>query len=97
MNKQYYIYILASGKNGTLYIGITSDLVKRVYEHREGLVDGFTKKHVVYTLVYYEIINDVNSAITREKHIKKWDREWKINLIEKHNPGWKDLYEDLID
>ena len=97
MNKQYYVYILASGKNGTLYIGVTSDLVKRVYEHKQGLIKGFTKKYAIYTLIYYEIINDINSAITREKHIKKWNREWKLNLIEKYNPEWRDLYKNIIN
>ena len=97
MNKQYYIYILASSKNGTLYIGVTSDLVKRIYEHKQSLVEGFTKKHTIHVLVYYEVINDINSAITREKQLKRWNREWKINLIEKNNPGWKDLYKKLIN
>ena len=97
MSKQYHIYILASSKNGTLYIGVTSDLVKRIYEYKQGLVEGFTKKHTIHALVYYEVVNDVNSAITREKQLKRWNREWKINLIEKDNPGWKDLYKGLIN
>jgi len=97
MNKQYYVYILASGKNGTLYIGITSNLIKRVYKHKNNLVKGFTKKHAVHTLVYYELTDDVDSAIAKEKQIKKWNREWKIGLIEKHNPEWQDFYKDLID
>jgi len=89
--KQYYVYILASRKNGTLYIGITSDLIKRVYEHKNDLVDGFTRKYKVHELVYYEVYNKVYDAITREKRLKKWKRQWKIELIEKDNPEWKDL------
>ena len=96
MNKSYYVYILASKKNGTLYTGVTSDLLKRVYEHREGLAEGFTKKYGVKLLVYYEIHENSDSAITREKRIKKWNRAWKMNLIEKDNPGWNDLYRDLF-
>jgi len=92
--KQYYVYILASKKNGTLYIGITNNLVRRVYEHKEGLVEGFTKKYNVKNLVYYEIHNSVYEAIKREKALKKWLRKWKIELIEKMNPTWKDLYKD---
>ena len=93
---QYYVYLLASRRNGTLYVGVTSDLVKRVYEHKKDLVGGFTKRYHVHKLVYFETTGDIHSAITREKQIKKWNREWKINLIEKSNPGWKDLYFDLI-
>ncbi len=93
--KQYFVYILASKKNGTLYIGITNDLIKRVYEHKNNLADGFTKKYDVHNLVYYEIHNDASSAITREKQLKKWNRQWKIELIEKTNSDWKDLYNNL--
>ena len=93
--KQPFIYILASGKNGTLYIGVTADLLKRVYEHREGAVDGFTKKYGVKNLVYFEEYGDINEAITREKQLKKWNRQWKIRLIEETNPTWRDLYEEL--
>jgi len=93
---QYYVYILASKRNGTLYIGFTSDLVKRVYEHKNNLVDGFTKKYGVHTLVYYETTGDVASAIMREKRLKKWKRRWKIELIEKENPEWRDLYFELL-
>ena len=93
--KKYFIYILASKPNGTLYIGVTSDLVKRVYEHKMKLEDGFTKKYDVDMLVYYEAADDIRSAITREKQLKKWKREWKIELIEKANPKWKDLYGDI--
>ena len=94
--RKYYVYILASRRNGTLYIGITSDLVKRVYEHKQGLVGGFTKKYNVHELVYHEQTGDVNSAIRREKQLKKWKRQWKIELIEKGNPEWRDLYFDMI-
>ena len=94
--KQYYFYILASKKNGTLYIGITSNLVKRIYEHKQALVEGFTKKYNVHRLVYYETTNDINSAIHREKCLKKWNRAWKIKLIEEVNPLWEDLYHDIL-
>lgn len=94
--KSYYVYILASKKNGTLYIGVTSDLIKRVYQHKQHLIEGFTQKHKVNTLVYFEETNDIKSAIQREKHLKKWNRAWKIRLIEEENPQWKDLYEELI-
>ncbi|MFA4982482.1 MAG: GIY-YIG nuclease family protein [Candidatus Omnitrophota bacterium] len=93
--KSYYVYILASKKNGTLYIGVTNDLVRRVYEHKQGLVEGFTKKYNVKQLVFFEETNDVESAITREKQMKKWNRQWKIELIEKSNPEWKDLYSEI--
>lgn len=89
--KTYYVYIMASKKNGTLYIGVTSDLVKRVYEHKNELIDGFTKKYNVHYLVHYEVTYDIGAALLREKQLKKWKREWKMNLIEKENPGWKDL------
>jgi len=90
------VYILASKRNGTLYTGVTSDLVKRVYEHKNGLADGFTKKYRVHHLVYFELHEDMNAAISREKQIKKWNRAWKLELIETNNPEWKDLYEDII-
>lgn len=93
--RQYYVYILASKRRGTLYIGVTNDLIKRVYEHKNNLADGFTKQYGVHQLVYYEAVEDVNSAITREKRMKKWRRQWKIELIENNNPDWKDLYNDL--
>ena len=93
---QYYIYILASKRNGTLYIGVTSGLTKRVYEHKNNLIDGFSKKYNIHQLVYYESINDIESAIRREKQLKKWKRSWKIELIEKDNVEWKDLYFELI-
>ncbi len=91
---EYYVYILASRKNGTLYIGVTNNLLKRVSEHKDNLVEGFTQKYNVHNLVYYERYNDVYDAITREKRMKKWKRQWKIELIEKFNPDWKDLYCD---
>ena len=94
--KQYYIYILASKKNGTLYIGVTNNLVRRISEHKEGIAEGFTKKYNVKNLVYYETTNNINEAIRREKAMKKWLRKWKIDLIEKMNSEWKDLYYDLI-
>jgi putative endonuclease len=90
------VYILASKRNGTLYTGVTSDLVKRVYEHKNGLANGFTKKYRVHHLVYFELHEDMNAAISREKQIKKWNRAWKLELIETNNPEWKDLYEDII-
>jgi putative endonuclease len=93
---QYYIYILASKKNGTLYIGVTSDLTRRIYEHKNDFAQGFTKKHSIHDLVYFEVTESIESAIEREKRLKKWNRTWKINLIEKSNPDWNDLYFDLI-
>ena len=92
----YYVYIMASKKNGTLYIGVTNDLIKRVYAHKNDLVEGFTKKYGVHQLVYYEQTEDVKSAIQREKQLKKWNRGWKIELIEKMNPDWKDLYDEWM-
>ena len=94
--KQYYVYILANRKNGTLYIGVTNDVVKRVYEHKNNLVEGFTKKYGVHTLVYYEQHDNPDNAIAREKRMKKWRRAWKIELIETDNPDWKDLYNDIV-
>ena len=94
--KQYYVYILASKKNGTLYIGVTSDLVKRIYEHKQNLIDGFTKEHNIHDLVYYETHNEVEEAILREKQMKKWNRKWKIRLIEEKNSEWKDLYDEIL-
>ena len=93
--KTYYIYILASKRNGTLYIGVTNDLIKRVYKHKANLVEGFTKRYNVHNLVYYESTNDINAALEREKRLKTWQRAWKIQLIERFNPEWKDLYDDL--
>jgi len=96
MGKDYYVYILASKRNGTLYTGITSDLVKRVWEHKEKVVDGFTKKYNVDMLVYFEHFQDSENAIMREKRLKKYPRRWKLNLIEKENPQWKEFYKELI-
>ena len=93
--KHYYVYILASKKNGTLYIGMTNDLIRRVYEHKNNLVEGFTKKYKVHTLVYYEQGTDVKKVIVRETQLKAWKRQWKIELIEKFNPDWNDLYAKL--
>jgi putative endonuclease len=95
MSKQYYVYILASKRNGTLYAGMTSNLIKRVWQHKNKLIPGFTEKYSVTDLVYYEIHEDVLDAITREKQIKKWNRAWKMKLIEAENPGWCDLFESL--
>ena len=96
MAKTYYVYILASKRNGTLYIGVTNDLERRLYEHRNNLIEGFTNKYNVHHLVYYEDVNDVQSALQREKQLKRWTRKWKIELIEKVNPEWLDLAEDFI-
>lgn len=94
--KEGYVYILTNIHNKVLYTGVTSDLVKRVYEHKNKLVDGFTKKYNLHKLVYFEIFDDMMSAITREKQIKGWLRSKKIALIESKNPEWKDLYEELV-
>ena len=91
----YFVYILASKKNGTIYTGVTSDLIKRVYQHKSGLIKGFTEKYNVKLLVYYEIHGDIREAIKREKNIKAWKRKWKLELIEKMNPQWLDLYESI--
>jgi len=94
--KLYFVYILASGRNGTLYIGVTSDLINRVAEHKEKVAEGFTEKHNVDKLVWYETHRDVNEAIKREKQLKTWNRDWKKDLIQKANPYWNDLYETLL-
>jgi putative endonuclease len=91
MPKDYYVYILASRRNGTLYVGITNDLARRLDEHRHGEASTFTRKYGVHTLVYFESFNEVDAAIARETRLKKYKREWKINLIEGVNPGWRDL------
>lgn len=95
--KHFYTYILASKQNGTLYIGVTSDLIKRIYQHKSNFVEGFTEKHHVHHLVWYEIHESAESAITREKQIKKWKRKWKLRLIESANPDWEDLYSNLVN
>lgn len=92
----YFVYIIASKRNGTLYTGITNDLSRRVWEHRNGYVSGFTKKYGVKTLVWFEHHTDVNAAISREKRIKRWRRQWKVRLIEEMNPNWNDLYEEVL-
>jgi putative endonuclease len=97
MDKLPCVYLLASRRNGTLYVGVTSDLVKRVYQHRNCLLEGFTKRYAVHDLVWYEIHECMESAILREKQIKNWDRKAKINLIEKSNPVWLDLWPKLIN
>ena len=93
--KQPCVYLLASQRNGTLYVGVTSSLVQRAWQHREGLADGFTRKYGVKSLVWYEQHATMESAIQREKAIKEWKRDWKIALIEKTNPGWRDLYTEI--
>ena len=95
--KTYYVYILCSRRNGTLYTGVTSDIIKRIYEHKNNIVEGFTKRHGVHSLVWYEIHHMPESAIQREKQIKKWERRWKLRLIEEKNPEWMDLYNDLLE
>ena len=94
--KQPAVYILASQRNGTLYIGVTSDLIKRIWEHKNDLVEGFTQKYKVHQLVYFEQHLDMLTAITREKQLKKWNRDWKLALIEKSNPDWRDLWGDIV-
>jgi putative endonuclease len=90
------VYLLASQRNGTLYTGVTSDLVKRVYEHKHDLADGFTRRYGVKMLVWYELTTDISSAIQREKQIKKWNRLWKLRLVDQGNPEWRDLYSDIV-
>ena len=92
----YYVYILASKRNGTLYIGVTNDLVKRIYEHKNDLIEGFTKKYQVHNLIYFEPYEDINEAIIKEKQMKEWKRYWKIKTINKVNPEWKDLYSSIV-
>jgi putative endonuclease len=91
----YYVYILASGRRGTIYIGVTNDLVRRVYEHRTDAVPGFTRKYRVHQLIYYEIHDDIHEAIAQEKRMKRWARAWKVELIEKDNKDWHDLWPTL--
>jgi len=92
---QYYVYMLASERNGTLYLGVTRDLVRRVYEHKTKAKPGFTKRYGVQRLVWFEVYDDPTNAITREKDIKKWQRAWKLRLIEEANPQWRDLYDEI--
>jgi putative endonuclease len=96
MTEQFFVYMLASQKHGTLYIGVTNDLIRRTYQHKSKTVRGFTKRYDVHKLVYFEIFDDPLSAIAREKQLKKWHREWKIQLIEEKNPEWVDLSHTLI-
>ena len=92
----YFVYILASKRNGTLYIGVTNNLARRVGEHRDGLIEGFTRKYHVHRLAYFEVFEDIRQAIHREKRLKTWKREWKLNLIEQHNFEWRDLGPSLF-
>ncbi len=94
--KVYCVYMMTNKKDGTLYIGVSNNLARRVYEHKNGLIDGFTKKYHLHHLVYYEPYNDPTGAILREKQMKKWHRRWKIELIEKKNPEWKDIYNEIL-
>jgi len=94
--KNYYVYIITNKPKGTLYIGMTNNLIRRSYEHRNGLIDGFTKKYNLNRLVYFEVFNRVEDAILREKRLKKWNRQWKIDLIEKVNPNWNELYQQFM-
>ena len=97
MTDQYFVYILTNKRNGTLYVGVTNDLQRRMHEHRNDVVEGFTKRYATKLLVYYETTSDSYAAIMREKQLKKWNREWKINLIETHNPDWQDLFETVMN
>lgn len=92
----YFIYIMSNKTKGTLYVGVTNDLIRRVYEHKAEMIDGFTKKYKLKLLVYFECYDEVTLAIQREKNIKHWSKEWKVNLIEKMNPKWCDLYNNLL-
>jgi putative endonuclease len=96
MNNQYYVYILTNKTNNVLYIGVTNELIKRIYEHKNKLVEGFTKKYNVEKLIYYESTNNAYEAIKREKQLKNWHRDWKMNLINKFNPKWRDLGEEFF-
>lgn len=92
----YYTYIVASRRNGTLYVGVTNDLVRRVFEHRAGAVAGFTKRYGVKLLVHFEVFDEIEHAIVREKRLKEWPRAWKLRLIERENPLWRDLYDEIV-
>ena len=95
MTKQYAVYILASGYNGTLYVGVTGNLINRIWQHRNGACDGFTRKYSIKSLVWYELHSDVLQAIKREKQLKQWKRAWKIRLIEQQNTEWRDLWGEI--
>ena len=92
----YFVYILASRRNGTLYVGVTNDVMRRTWQHKSDLVEGFTKKHGVHILVWFEMHGDIREAIAREKRLKRWNRAWKIKLIEENNSGWNDMYDRLL-
>ena len=94
--KQPAVYLMASKRNGTLYIGVTSDLIKRVWQHKNSIINGFSKQYNVHMLVWYEIHSTMESAINREKRLKSWSRQWKLDLIEKMNPEWEDLYNSIL-
>ncbi|MCK9992897.1 MAG: putative endonuclease [Alphaproteobacteria bacterium] len=94
--KSHYVYILASHRNGTLYVGVTSDILRRIYEHKNDVTGGFTSTYNVKTLVWFDETPDITEAIRQEKRMKKWPRAWKIDLIEEHNPLWRDLYPELL-
>ncbi|GAC1621846.1 MAG: GIY-YIG nuclease family protein [Nevskia sp.] len=96
MEKEFHVYMLASGRNGTLYVGMTSDLIQRVWQHRNDLVRGFTKRYRVHDLVWFETHRDAYAAVTRERQLKEWRRAWKIALIEQTNPNWRDLYGEIV-
>lgn len=96
MEKSFFVYILTNKRYGTLYVGVTSDLPKRIWQHKNQVIEGFTKTHNLKTLIYYEHHENAESAIKREKRLKKWDRQWKIELIEQSNPDWRDLYENIV-
>ena len=96
MDRQYYVYILTNKAYGTLYIGVTNDLIRRTWEHRNDFVEGFSREHQTHRLVWYEVHGDVCEAITREKRIKTWNRAWKVNLIQSMNPNWDDLYDAIV-
>jgi len=96
VNKQPAVYILASKRNGTLYVGVTSDLVKRIWEHKNNMVEGFSKRYNIHRLVWYELHDSMESAIIREKRLKDWKRKWKLELIESRNPDWQDLYHMIV-
>lgn len=93
--KRFYVYIMASKKEGTLYTGVTSDLPRRIWEHKNGVTEGFTKRYAVDRLVHFEVFDDFEKAVLQEKRLKRWRRAWKVELIEKSNPGWLDIYEDV--
>ena len=96
MRKNYYVYVLTNERNGTLYIGVTSDLIKRIWQHKNDVNEGFTKKYQTHSLVYYEQCSSIETALNREKRLKNWQRSWKLELIESSNPYWKDLYEFIV-